>query len=137
MRKLLITLAAVLCFVAIGAALAAEKHDAGRLRSELEKAPAKATAQNNPFAGQPSAIAAGAKLFERYCSECHSEAGKGRHRGPNLMTPEVQGAPAGAIAWYLKNGNLGSGMPSWSRLPEQQRWQIVAYLKSAKTSARP
>jgi mono/diheme cytochrome c family protein len=25
---------------------------------------------------------------------------------------------------------MKNGMPSWSRLPEQQRWQIVSYVKS-------
>jgi hypothetical protein len=25
-------------------------------------------------------------------------------------------------------------MPSWSRLPEQQRWQIISYLKSLQNS---
>jgi len=28
-----------------------------------------------------------------------------------------------------KNGKLRSGMPSWSRLPDQQLSQIVAYLQ--------
>ena len=27
-------------------------------------------------------------------------------------------------------GDLGHGMPSWSNLPEAQRWQLVAYLRS-------
>ena len=32
--------------------------------------------------------------------------------------------------WLLTNGSMKNGMPSWSRLPEQQRWQIVSFLKS-------
>ena len=39
-------------------------------------------------------------------------------------------AKPGELQWLLTNGNLGKGMPSWSRLPEQQRWQLVAYLKT-------
>jgi len=30
----------------------------------------------------------------------------------------------------LRNGSLRHGMPSFAHLPEQQRWQIVTYLKS-------
>jgi mono/diheme cytochrome c family protein len=43
----------------------------------------------------------------------------------------VQGATDGEIFWLLKNGNLGKGMPTWSnKLPEQTRWQVIAYVKS-------
>jgi mono/diheme cytochrome c family protein len=42
----------------------------------------------------------------------------------------VRQAPPGAIFWVLRNGALWRGMPSFSHLPEQQRWQIVTYLKS-------
>jgi len=41
--------------------------------------------------------------------------------------------PAGALFWFL-NGNLKHGMPpSWSRLPDERRWQLVSYLKSLAT----
>ena len=40
------------------------------------------------------------------------------------------GANPGELEWLLKNGSMKNGMPSWSRLPEQQRWRIVAFLKS-------
>jgi mono/diheme cytochrome c family protein len=39
-------------------------------------------------------------------------------------------ASDGDIEWFLRQGDLGHGMPSWSSLPEAQRWQVVAYLKS-------
>ena len=42
----------------------------------------------------------------------------------------VQNAPAGVLFWYLTNGDLRAGMPSWSRLPEAQRWQIATFLKA-------
>jgi len=34
------------------------------------------------------------------------------------------------LFWFLRNGNLRQGMPSWSGLPDQQRWQIVSFLKT-------
>jgi len=30
----------------------------------------------------------------------------------------------------LKNGNPYKGMPPWSSIPEQQRWQIIAFLRT-------
>jgi mono/diheme cytochrome c family protein len=49
---------------------------------------------------------------------------------PALVSPAVRSAPAGVIFWLLRNGSLRRGMPSFSHLPEQQRWQIVTYLKT-------
>ena len=49
---------------------------------------------------------------------------------PNLHSERVRAATPGELEWLLKNGSMKNGMPSWSRLPEQQRWQIVAFLKS-------
>ena len=73
---------------------------------------------------------AGKKLFQRHCAGCHEKDVKGRPKAPNLQSPSVQEAPPGVLFWFIKNGNLRKGMPSWARLPEQRLWQIVTYLKS-------
>ncbi len=49
---------------------------------------------------------------------------------PGLHSPRVQAARDGELFWLLTNGKLRRDMPSWSRLPDQQRWQIVRYLHS-------
>jgi mono/diheme cytochrome c family protein len=41
-----------------------------------------------------------------------------------------QEATEGDLHWLLVNGNPRRGMPSWSRLPDPQLWQLVTYLKS-------
>ena len=84
----------------------------------------------NPFDSDQRAIAAGAKLFRQNCASCHGDEGVGRDKKPNLHSDRVRGASAGELQWLLTNGSMKNGMPSWSRLPEQQRWQIVTYLKS-------
>jgi mono/diheme cytochrome c family protein len=86
--------------------------------------------KTNPYAGQPEAIAAGARLFADHCAKCHGADGLGRGKRPSLRTPLVQQASDGELFWLLKNGALGKGMPSWSSLPEPSRWQIIAYVKS-------
>jgi hypothetical protein len=35
-----------------------------------------------------------------------------------------------ALFSFITNGDLKRGMPAWSRLPDERRWQIVAFLKS-------
>jgi len=52
-----------------------------------------------------------------------------------LRSDRVQHATDGEIFWLLKNGNLRKGMPTWARLPEPMRWQIIAYVKSLGAAA--
>lgn len=102
--------------------------------SELAKAPKKARAKTNPLAQDRDSIPAGANLFEQHCAECHGENGEGCRKGPSLRVPQVQSAPPGAIFWLLSNGVVRKGMPVWSKLPEPQRWQLVAFIKSLGVS---
>jgi len=83
----------------------------------------------NPFDSEANAIAAGSKLFRQNCASCHGDEGTGRDKHPNLHSERIRNATPGELEWLLKNGSLKNGMPSWSRLPEQQRWQIVSFLK--------
>lgn len=92
--------------------------------------PEKARARENPLAADPQAAAAGAKLFQQHCAQCHGDDAGGRHGKPSLRSHRVRLASPGELEWLLTNGSLRNGMPSWSRLPEPQRWQIVSYLKS-------
>jgi mono/diheme cytochrome c family protein len=98
----------------------------------LADAPAKAQSLTNPYAGKPEAIQAGKKLFTRNCASCHGADAKGHEDAPNLFSPQVQNASPGAKFWFLKNGNLKGGMPAWSRLPDQQLWQLVSYLQNLR-----
>jgi mono/diheme cytochrome c family protein len=96
----------------------------------VAKVPDKHRQRQNPFDSSANAVAAGGKLFRQNCASCHGDDGTGRDKHPNLHSDRVRSATAGELEWLLTNGSLKNGMPSWSRLPEQQRWQIVAYLKS-------
>jgi glucose/arabinose dehydrogenase len=42
----------------------------------------------------------------------------------------VQNAPDGGVFWFITQGSRSGAMPSWASLPEQQRWQLVTYLKT-------
>jgi mono/diheme cytochrome c family protein len=94
--------------------------------------------RTNPFTGNPEAAAAGRNLFLNNCAKCHGENATGKGSRPSLRSERLQRATDGEIAWILKNGNPYKGMPSWGGLPEQERWQIVAYIRSLNaTSAEP
>src|SRR5271166_4462349 len=99
-------------------------------QSPLQQAPQKDARLANPFDGQDSAVRAGRKIFERECAGCHGSAAEGGRRAPALASPAVRQAQPGEIFWVLRNGSLWNGMPSFSHLPEQQRWQIITYLKT-------
>ena len=96
----------------------------------LHRVPEEDHARTNPFTGQAKAAAGGKVLFEDNCSKCHGADANGVHNRPSLRSERVRHASDGDLAWMLKNGNPYKGMPPWSSLPEQQRWQIIAYLRT-------
>jgi mono/diheme cytochrome c family protein len=99
--------------------------------SHWQRVPAKDHARTNPLAGQPEAIAAGALVYRGHCQQCHqaNALGDGRKRPP-LRSEGIRTATDGDLEWFLRQGDLHHGMPSWSSLPQAQRWQLVAFLRS-------
>ena len=94
------------------------------------QAPAPAAARPNPQAGSPELAAGGRKLFLRICARCHGAEGGGLKNAADLQLPVVQRQTDGALFWKITNGNQRRGMPSFSGVPEMQRWQIVLYLRT-------
>jgi mono/diheme cytochrome c family protein len=95
----------------------------------LARVPERARVKCDPFENDPEAAAAGKKLFEQHCAQCHGERADGAKRGPSLRTKQLQQAKPGELFWILTNGVVRRGMPAWSKLPEPQRWQIISYLR--------
>lgn len=108
-------------------ALASRKHLTWLERANADPTAARLT---NPYTGQEDAVKAGEKLYQRYCSSCHGTDLAGVDRNPSLRSPTVRSASPGALFWLLRNGSLERGMPGWSYLPPQQRWQLVTWLKA-------
>jgi mono/diheme cytochrome c family protein len=94
--------------------------------------PADAVAKPNPLAAKPQLAAGGKKLFAHNCAECHGHSGEGLKKAADLQLPIVQGQSDGTLFWKITNGNPDRGMPSWSKLPELQRWQLVLYLRTLR-----
>ena len=96
-----------------------------------EHIPAADHARANPLAAQPQAIAAGAAAFRSNCQQCHRADARGDGKlYPSLRSARLRKATDGDIEWFLRQGENAQGMPSWAALPESERWQIVAYLRT-------
>jgi cytochrome c oxidase cbb3-type subunit III len=92
----------------------------------------------NPYADNVSAMANGRELFVRMnCSGCHGgRAGGGM--GPSLRDADwLYGSTDAQIFDSIAEGRA-HGMPAWgTRLPEDQIWKMVAYVKSLRTPDEP
>ena len=98
------------------------------------RAPDEAAAKKNPLAERLDAAAGGRKLFKRHCVECHGESGQGLKKAADLQLLMVQGQSDGTLFWKITHGNADHGMPSFSGIPELQRWQIVLHLRTLKAA---
>jgi mono/diheme cytochrome c family protein len=96
------------------------------------RASEEAAARKNPLAEKPELAAGGTKLFKRNCVECHGDSGQGLKKAADLQLPVVQDQSDGALFWKITNGNPDRGMPSFSGIPELQRWQLVLHLRTLK-----
>ncbi len=99
--------------------------------SHWDHIPARDHERPNPLASQPDAAAAGAITYADHCAQCHRADARGDGRKhPSLRSEALRRASDGDIEWFLRQGDLAHGMPSWASLPADQRWQLVAYLRS-------
>ena len=96
----------------------------------FRNAPSSAAQMKNPYAGDAQAAAGGKKLYAQNCAQCHGNNLQGLGPAPSLVSPSVKSASSGELFWFITNGDLNKGMPGWSQLPKQQRWQIITFLES-------
>src|SRR5271165_7000565 len=104
--------------------------------------PAGDKARTNPIGGDPADIAAGQDIFRQKCEVCHAYDGSGKTeigagqypRPPALRSMNIMALTDGEIFYHIRNGIRNTGMPAWS-MPDDQVWQIVAYLRHLPTVA--
>ena len=107
-----------------------------------ESVPEAARAQINPLGKDPADIAAGQEMFRQKCAVCHAYDGSGKTeigageypRPPALRSMNIMALTDGEIFYHIRNGIRNTGMPAWS-MPDEQVWQIVAYLRHLPTVA--
>lgn len=100
-------------------------------------APAEANGYKNIKPQNSVSIAAGKKVYNKYCVLCHGEKGAGD--GPSAKTMMISPATFtdkarmdkqsdGALAWKILNGR--GPMPSWAPvLKEDQIWNVINYIR--------
>jgi mono/diheme cytochrome c family protein len=118
----------VLSIPIVGQALQVRAHDPDWL------APVTAASKPNPLAGRTDARAGGARVFRDRCASCHGDDGRGTSQAPDLTQAVVQSQSDGALFWKITGGNAYAGMPTFSFLPEPQRWQLVLHLRELAKS---
>src|ERR1700681_3313342 len=98
--------------------------------ASFHNAPASAQQVKNPYAGQAQAVLAGKAIYAHNCGACHGNTGQGAGNVPPLARGTAQTTSDGAIFWYITQGDVNNGMPSWAAMPAKQRWEVVTFLKS-------
>jgi DMSO reductase family type II enzyme heme b subunit len=88
---------------------------------------------------------AGKAVYEKKCLLCHGEKGDGKGPAADLLAPKPRDFTAGVykirttanktptdqdLFKVITEGMPGTSMPPWQVLPEKDRWNLVAYLKS-------
>lgn len=127
-------LVAAAVWLASAGALRAQRNQV-RDRDPSWQAPAAESSKSNPLAAREPIVAGGRKLYGQRCQTCHGQEGSGTSRAPSLIAPGVQAQSDGAIFWKITTGNAYAGMPSFSFLPESQRWQVVLHLRGLARDA--
>jgi glucose/arabinose dehydrogenase/mono/diheme cytochrome c family protein len=96
----------------------------------FHQVPLSAASLENPYRGQAAAARAGGELYAVHCAACHGTSAEGTGNVPALAHGALQRVPDGEVFWFITRGSRSDAMPSWASLPEEQRWQLVTYLKT-------
>jgi cytochrome c oxidase cbb3-type subunit 3 len=92
----------------------------------------------NPYANDANARVEGRRLFGWYnCAGCHGDhAGGGM--GPSLRDTTWRYGNTDQNIFASITEGRAQGMPAWgSKLPQDQIWKLVAYIKSLRTPNEP
>ncbi len=94
----------------------------------------------------PEAIEAGKRLYDKRCGFCHGTEGKGDGPVADYLNPRPRDFTMGLYKFrttasgeppvdedlfkVITRGIPGTTMPAWDNLSEEQRWQLVYYIKT-------
>ena len=100
------------------------------------RAPPEANGYKNLIAPSGKSVAAGKKVYDKYCYFCHGDSGRGD--GPSAKVLQIQTASFrdkklmnqsdGSLAWKILNGR--GLMPTWAPvLSEDDVWNVINYIR--------
>jgi len=116
-----------------------------------EMAPAAIASLTNPLSASQKNIEAGEDLYMTTakpvaCVECHGEVGDGNGVMASMFEPaprnftcsdNVGKLTDGQFFWIIKNGSIGTSMPAFDKLSEQEIWQLTMYLRTLEMKIAP
>jgi high-affinity iron transporter len=88
-------------------------------------------------------VAAGAVLYQQNCTTCHGAAGRGdgpAAKGLSTVPPaigtaaEMHAVSPALMYRIISVGVRGTAMPAWTSMTPSQRWNVVAYVTSLRTT---
>jgi mono/diheme cytochrome c family protein len=136
---------ATLCTIGVAAlglsvGLAAQHTDAAHNHREAAKL-------KNPVAASAESIASGRKLYDRHCSECHGDTGKGDgmagegldEKPSNLVDGQWEhGSSDGEMFVVIRDGaGPKSEMKAFAKkIPERQIWDVVNFVRTLNRTTR-
>jgi mono/diheme cytochrome c family protein len=99
---------------------------------------------SNPTSGSAAELAQGAELFAVFCTPCHGPAGQGdgsvvgANRIPDIpllnVTSDLTRSYSDGYIWGMITNGRGL-MPSYRRIPADERWLIVNYVRQLQRDA--
>jgi mono/diheme cytochrome c family protein len=106
--------------------------------------PAEYAGKTNPMESNTDAVAAGKTVYEANCLSCHGETGAGDGPAGASLNPKpgdlievAANDSVDRIFWRVSEGGMmapfNSSMPAWKGvLSEDERWQVISYIKTLK-----
>ena len=108
-----------------------------------DMAPASIASRQNPLETNEDNLDAGEELYMGKaspvaCVECHGGRGDGNGVMAGMFEPPprnftcvqtMEQIPDGQIYWVIKNGSIGTSMPAFEKLSDEQVWQLTMYLR--------
>jgi mono/diheme cytochrome c family protein len=100
---------------------------------------------HNPLTGSPEDVERGRVLFHQFCIVCHGESGVGDgpvvgpNRLPPLPTLNLQSERAVGLSDGYIYGMIANGrgvMPSYRRVPHEDRWYLVEFVRDLQAKAQ-
>jgi putative copper resistance protein D len=85
-----------------------------------------------------TSVASGVGLYRTRCQACHGPLGYGDgpaaaglpRRPADLTAKHTGDHTAGDLFWWLTHGIAGAGMPGFGNLSEEERWDLVNFLRA-------
>lgn len=94
----------------------------------------------NPISVTETSIERGQQLYSLSCADCHGFEGRGDGHMAMMLDPQpsdlqdahVQGKSDGALFYIITEGVGETEMPGYKGLSEEDRWNLVNYLRTLK-----